>query len=468
MALGKAADGLLLFSEYRGWYQEGAAAAHQAMQRLILELEKARSGENKTQLDLVLARLLRAEGWFSVRLKNIQHGQALLQASIDLLRQVESESERDLAHSLHWLSYTYWFQGNYLKTKQHSQESLAIFTKSVDRWGMGMALYVQGIVAGYQGEYLEADRNLMEGISHLEAIGELRWKALSIGFLGVVARLRGEYSRARRYLQEGLRIKRDFGDLIGVAYNLRELGYLAIALGNYRQAKAWMQESATIFRMLETRHALVFPLDGLGTIARLEGKYQQAEQLHQDSLTMCQELEEPRGIALCLNNMGLLAHDMQDYPTAEQHLQESLPRYKEIGHQHGVASAYCNLGYVAYALGGNRKEEAKEHFQQSLTLATEIGARPVALNALVGWATWLSAGEPGEVALEQAVELLALALHHPASEQETRDRASQLLAELQTRLPPELVTAAQKRGKNRDLEATVTELLDETKAERNY
>jgi len=68
-------------------------------------------------------------------------------------------------------------------------------------------------------------------------------------------------------------------------------------------------------------------------------------------------------------------------------------------------------------------------------------------------------GESGDIEQEQAIELLALALHHPASEQETKDRAKRLLDELASSLPRESVAAAQERGQARDLKATVEELL---------
>jgi hypothetical protein len=59
-----------------------------------------------------------------------------------------------------------------------------------------------------------------------------------------------------------------------------------------------------------------------------------------------------------------------------------------------------------------------------------------------------------------------LVLHYPASVQWTKDRAAPLVAELEAELPPDIVTAALERGRARDLDATVTELLVELKADR--
>ena len=112
---------------------------------------------------------------------------------------------------------------------------------------------------------------------------------------------------------------------------------------------------------------------------------------------------------VCYTKLLRLAYDMKDYPRAEQHLQESLTRYKEIDNQHGVASALCRLGYVACASGSDRHQEASQYLNQALEIAAKIGAPPLILDILVGLATLWATDQ-----LERAVELLSLALHHPA------------------------------------------------------
>jgi hypothetical protein len=63
------------------------------------------------------------------------------------------------------------------------------------------------------------------------------------------------------------------------------------------------------------------------------------------------------------------------------------------------------------------------------------------------------------------VELAALARHHPVSIEETRDKAGELLDELRLWLSPEAYAVAETRGRARDLEATVRELLTELEEE---
>jgi hypothetical protein len=62
-----------------------------------------------------------------------------------------------------------------------------------------------------------------------------------------------------------------------------------------------------------------------------------------------------------------------------------------------------------------------------------------------------------------AVELLALALSHQATDQQARDRARQLLAALEAELPASMLAAAQARGQASELEKVAAELLAEEK-----
>jgi hypothetical protein len=99
---------------------------------------------------------------------------------------------------------------------------------------------------------------------------------------------------------------------------------------------------------------------------------------------------------------------------------------------------------------------------------------PLILNTLAIWASLLmkeskqpfggdSSHEGAfskEAKLEKALEILALVVHHRATWQVYRDKATHLLAELEAELPPEVVAAAQERGKTRKLEEVVAEILE--------
>jgi hypothetical protein len=118
---------------------------------------------------------------------------------------------------------------------------------------------------------------------------------------------------------------------------------------------------------------------------------------------------------------------------------------------------------VAVALG--RSAEARGHICKALRILVDKGGLQndvEVLEVLPSIAQFLA--DRGEV--ERAVELYALASRYPhvAHARCWEDTAGRHIAAAAKALPPEVIEAAQARGRARDLEATVRELLAEFEA----
>jgi len=94
--------------------------------------------------------------------------------------------------------------------------------------------------------------------------------------------------------------------------------------------------------------------------------------------------------------------------------------------------------------------------------AVDIGAFAPSLFSLCLVALLLA--DQGEA--ERAVELYALAMRYPYAGNSClwEDMAGKHIATLAATLPPEVVAAVQERGRARDLQATIAELLAELEA----
>ena len=82
----------------------------------------------------------------------------------------------------------------------------------------------------------------------------------------------------------------------------------------------------------------------------------------------------------------------------------------------------------------------------------------IALESLVGLASLQA--KRGDT--EQALELLLIVLNHPASVQDTRDRASRFQRELEAQLTRQQIEAVQTRVRARTFEFVVDEILNQT------
>ncbi len=118
-----------------------------------------------------------------------------------------------------------------------------------------------------------------------------------------------------------------------------------------------------------------------------------------------------------------------------------------------MARVLAEMGGSILALGDDT--EAVRVWREALRIATEINGIPVALEALAGFASLQA--KQGD--MEHALELLLIVLNHPASLQETKNRAARLRAELEAQLTSQMVEAAQARAQAKTFEAVVDEVL---------
>jgi hypothetical protein len=124
----------------------------------------------------------------------------------------------------------------------------------------------------------------------------------------------------------------------------------------------------------------------------------------------------------------------------------------------GLGESLGLLGYVVLRL--NNRPQAQHYIRENLQIAAETGMFLPQMTALTGMALLLA--DQGDK--ERAVELYTLALQngHVANSRWFEDVVGRHIAAISQTLPPEVVAAAQARGKARNLQATLKELLAES------
>ena len=142
---------------------------------------------------------------------------------------------------------------------------------------------------------------------------------------------------------------------------------------------------------------------------------------------------------------------------AELLLQRSLETLKEVHPATITVLHHPLLGIVFQKL--NKSDQAKEHIRVGLRKGLEIGSSVVQLYSIS--ATVLFLADQAEI--ERAVEIYALTSRYPwiRNSQWNQDVIERPLSTLTSSLPAEVIEAAQKRGRERDLQDTVQELLSE-------
>ncbi|MGB9724649.1 MAG: tetratricopeptide repeat protein, partial [Chloroflexia bacterium] len=301
--------------------------------------------------------------------------------------------------------------------------------------------------------YWEARELFVESLRLLRRLGDVEGMAFATAHLGHVLYRLGEYGPARQLLEESLEISRQSGNLWHMARALNNLGIVASTLGEHEEARRFYEDSLALFRRIGNRLGIANTLNNLGVVNSVLGDYAEAARLYRESLEIFQELGGRRGSAFALVNLGYISGKQDEYAEAERLSLEGLALFREIGDRWGMANTLSNLGRIACTLG--KYPASWGYFRQAMETALELRARPLMLEMLTGTARLLfREGKPTE-----ALEVLAVVLRHPVLDEDTRQEAEHLLADLRTVLPPEAVAAALEQGGEREITAVAESLL---------
>jgi tetratricopeptide (TPR) repeat protein len=210
--------------------------------------------------------------------------------------------------------------------------------------------------------------------------------------------------------------------------------------------------------------------DDLGSLARLSaihrnvgdtkaylGQHEEARVHLQRGLALAGEVHSRSGLGAALFSLGQLALAEEECTEAERWLQKSVALFQESGARSEVGRPLALLAGAARGLG--QLPAARKNLCEALHISAEIRRVYTPVYALPVAALLLA--DLGET--ERAIDIYALASRHGfvANSRLWEDIAGRRLSALAATLPPDVVAAAQERGRTRDLWTTVEELLTE-------
>jgi DNA-binding SARP family transcriptional activator/Tfp pilus assembly protein PilF len=319
---------------------------------------------------------------------------------------------------------------------------------------LGVALRAQGCFSGFLGHYDPAARLLEESVSILRALGARQELVLSNNLAAWASVLSGGTGAERRF-QESLAMATEIGFRDGICWTLDFLSTFDIRRRAYREAEQREHQVLQIARETGNRVLAAWGNSNLAHIAHARGEYVEARQFYEEAIAVFQEVGQRQHLGHHLNALGDVVLALGEGEEARAYCQAALSRAQDMGEDYGIADALANLGNVVLAMGD--VAGAERRYRQALEMAIARGEARLSVRVLVALATWRA--HRGE--REEAVELLALALCQRTFFGWVEYAADRLLDELRAQLSPIVFAAASERGRARDLETTMRELLAE-------
>jgi len=193
----------------------------------------------------------------------------------------------------------------------------------------------------------------------------------------------------------------------------------------------------------------------------LQRQIDKALQAGQEAVSTFESLGNPFGLSVALGIvMAAITLAIGDLEAAKAYFTSSRQAAEEINYLRLLQRTYDGSGTAA--LLDREVEQAQQFFIKSLRISQECGQTREMLAGLLD----LASVHMAQGNLDNALELLAVVLKHPASDQSSlnrpgflRDDAEKLRVQIESRLDHSLYQAAWERGQKQNLADVVAQIL---------
>ncbi len=449
--LQQAMDGLCRYYEWRGRHQEGAAVCE-----ALLEGAVARASCDGVRLR---ARALAWQSAFSGAMGRPKTAVRELEDAVALLAGGECDGHDvrgERAFVLRQMGHFAREMLDHSRARELYEESLALCRATGDQWRMADVLTELSWLASQMGAWAQAERYAQRGLAIRRSLGDRVGMSVSLRTLSHLALYQGRLGQAEQCAQASVDTSREMGDHRGVSYGLGYLGYAQIAQGKFDEARKALEESVAIARDRVVVRPRLF-LELYLAVAKVHlGMYGEAQETFLDACAASGEGVPWGARQFADHGLAMIAIRDGAYSEADRLLSGMIRDARAGGGREWMA---LGLGTLALVRPHTKAIEARQDVAEALRVSLETEFPLPRLYALTAAAaTALVAGDR-----ERAVELHALALCHRfvADSRWFGDVVGRQIGAAVEALPAEAVVAAQERGRGRDLEATLRELLAE-------
>jgi class 3 adenylate cyclase/tetratricopeptide (TPR) repeat protein len=328
------------------------------------------------------------------------------------LREAETLAEtlgdqRRLGQIYNAMSHHCWRMGDHGNAIAYAQRALTV--TGGDAFLQARAQGHLGTYCFSLGDYRRAIDVLRQSLAILE--GELRHTRTGMMVTSVRTRCwlssclaeLGEFAEGRAYGEEAVRIAEEAAHPSSAIFAQNRLGSLALRQGDLRHAMPILERALAQCRAMETRLFLSGIISSLGLAYALSGRV--AETLPLLEQVVVSEDTALGGIPMMLRvgEAYLLAGRLEEaHALAERGMALACAR-QERGHQ---AYALRLLGDIATHRDPPDANQAEAHYRQALSLAEELGMRPLQAHGHLGVGTLYAAiGQPEEARAELAAAI---------------------------------------------------------------
>jgi predicted ATPase len=440
-----------LYYARRAKFQEATDVCAAAVERLEALLEAG--GTSRAEVLPVLSEALYRYSWFFPSKRRVAAARRSLQL-LDAPELADCDVRIERAGALRAL-------GDQLLVTDRPQamqlyrRSLKLYRAVGMDWEVSGVLTDLGICSLQLGALAEARAYLDEAVKLARALDDVRSIVRMTAGLAGVAVARGELDEAVRLSEGALASARELGATWWVVSVMNELALPLVLLARFEEAIHLLEES-----LLLSRDHLGVPTahteSRLAWALMFSGRYAEAEELARPAVQFMRSQRDPRGLGWAQLVLGGILLGQARFTEAEEALAASVEGHRSHRHPMWLGCALAMLSQAHTMLGALK--QARQDLVDALNRTTETTDTQSTGCVLASSALFYA--RQGTV--ELGLELYELARSPPqfGTSQWTKDAVGRYIDEAAAALPAQTVVAARARGRERDAQHTVVELLE--------
>ncbi|MHB9032319.1 MAG: ATP-binding protein [Anaerolineae bacterium] len=441
--------GMCHLLEVRCRWEEGAALCAAAAEQF-----KPRISDHNEQRRLY-TRLVTWQAVFEYMAGRVEHALQLAQQNLELLDQVAGNTDAERASVLSVIGDASDWLGQRSIAQEAYNQSLSHYQVIDDQAGCARLMQSHGVLFHEMGQNDKATNWYKASLQLRRAMGDQAGVANVLTSLAGLDACMGNLTQAKRRVQEAIDVYRDIADQAGLAKSADTQGCILVLSGEYGEALQYFEECLRYYVRLGQSVEIATTKHAMQWIYMNLGHYEKAREMLEAATDFVLQSGDALGMAydrLTRAQLAQLAANGIIKPGTDENPLEAACRWAEQAAEifHRLKAddeglAWAELGFAAHLLG--RHGVAKRYLCEALQAIQRSGKIQAAMSVMARLAVVLADDEP-----EQAVEIYALASHHPyiGNSRLWHDLLEPKIRMVAATFSPDLVEAAQKRGIEQD------------------
>jgi tetratricopeptide (TPR) repeat protein len=322
-----------------------------------------------------------------------------------------------------------------------------------------ISLYILSRSYSYLGKFQEAEHYCWEALELWRILGDPWWIIRTWHFFCLILINQGKIQAAHQIASESVQLYRSQGDQVMEAYSLSAFGNICWLTRQWEEANKAYEENIPHLQDLGDQTIAWEDTSYWSIIKMSLGQYEAARVRAQMSIELANQAQDIKVQGLNYYTLGGVALAQERVDQASFFLEKASALFKHgcfFDEWSWVVGTWC----LALSMSG-QISRAQSQLLEALLTGLELHSYTSLSYALPAAALLLAT--TGKV--ERAVELCGLIDDKAlcGKTQWFEDVAGKAIMDMASDLAPEVVEAASKRGKKRDLFVTAAELLEEFK-----